>query len=124
VAKITILFGILLFVLGIGGYLGTGQTSLTALIPSAFGLVFLLLGLLARGENLRRHAMHAAAALALLGFLGTARAIAQVFTLLGGGTVERPQAVPLQALMAVLCAVFAALCVRSFIQARRARTLQ
>ena len=119
-AKTTTIFGILLILLGIGGYFGTGRTSLTALIPAAFGLILLILGLLARKETLRRHAMHAAAVLGLLGFLGTASAIPKVFELLTGAPMEHSPAVPFKALMAVLCAAFVALCIRSFIEAKRA----
>ena len=120
-AKTTIIFGVLLVFLGLGSYFGTGRTSLTALIPAGFGLILLILGLLARREALRPHAMHAAAALGLLGILGTASAIPKLLKLLAGTPLERPQAAFVQALMAGLCAAFVALCVRSFIQARRAR---
>lgn len=120
-AKTTIIFGILLVLLGIGGYFSTGRTSLTALIPAAFGLILLILGLLARKETLLRHAMHGAAVLGLLGFLGTASAIPKVFELLSGAPMEQSPATPFKALMAVLCAAFVALCVRSFIEAKRAR---
>ena len=122
--KITMVFSILLILLGIGGYFATDRASPTALIPAALGLILLGLGLLARKESLRPHAMHAAAALGLIGFLGAAPGIAKAFTLLGGGTVERPQVVPFQAIMAIFCAAFVVFCIRSFIQARRARTAQ
>lgn len=119
-----ILFSILLLLLGLGSYFGTGQTSVTALIPAFFGLPLLLTGLLGRKEKLRQHAMHAAALLALLGLLGTVGGIFKLFVLLGGGTVERPAAALVQTLMALLCAVFLGLCIRSFIDARRRRAAQ
>jgi hypothetical protein len=118
---ITIVFGGLLFVLGVASYVLTGRQSVTALIPAAFGLVFEVLGLLARKPNLRKHAMHGAAALALIGFVATVRGVLQAITLAQGGTVERPQAVIARAIMSVLCLVFVALCVNSFIAARRNR---
>ncbi len=46
-AKITIGLGIVLIALGFGSYFGTGQASVTALIPAFFGLPLLLLGLVA-----------------------------------------------------------------------------
>src|SRR5215467_9296051 len=67
-ANVTIGFGLVLAALGVGGYVATGRTSLTALIPLAFGLVLVVCGALARREALRKHAMHAAAVLGLLGF--------------------------------------------------------
>ena len=38
-ANVTIGFGLVLAALGLGGYVATGRTSLTALIPLAFGLL-------------------------------------------------------------------------------------
>ena len=40
---------------------------------------------------------------------------------MGGTTPERPGAVIAQTIMALICAIFVALCVRSFIAARKAR---
>lgn len=118
-ARLTIVYGLLLIVLGIASYFGTGQESKTALIPALFGAPILLSGVVALQDHLRRHAMHAAAALALLGFLGSAPGLLKAFTLLGGGEVARPNAVIAQAVMALLSLVFLVLCVRSFINARR-----
>ena len=42
-AKTTIIFGVLLVLLGLGSYFGTGRTSLTALIPAGFGLILLII---------------------------------------------------------------------------------
>ena len=69
-ASTTIVFGILLTLLGLVGYFLTGTSSLTALIPALFGLLLLVLGFLARSESMRKHAMHAAAAVALVGCVG------------------------------------------------------
>ena len=128
-APVTVGLGIVLIVLGVGGYglaaagaLGSGTASPTALIPAAFGLVFLVLGFLARRDALRKHVMHAAAALGLIGFLIPGFMVAwKLPTLWSGRTVERPAATLSQAVMALLCAIFVGLCVRSFISARRAR---
>ena len=119
-AKSAVIFGILLFLLGIVGYFNTGRASLTALIPSVFGLLLLISGLVARTERLRPHAMHAAALLGLIGLAGTARA---PFQLLAGETADDPAsaAIPYKAAMALLCLVYVALSVRSFIAARARR---
>lgn len=119
--QVTIGYGLILILLGLAAYFSSGGASVTALIPAFFGLPVLIAGLLARKENLLKHAMHAAAVLALLGFLGTVPGLVKVFTLLGGGTVGRPSAVIVQAVMAVLSLIFLILCIRSFIQARKAR---
>lgn len=119
-ASTTTLIGGLMIVLGLAGYFGTGMVSITALIPAFFGLVFVVLGVVARNESARRHAMHGAAALALLGFLATARSLAALPDALSGASA-RPAAVYSQAAFAVLSAILLALAVRSFIAARRAR---
>jgi len=116
-ASTTIVFGVLLTLLGLGGYLLGGGISVTALIPAFFGLPLVVLGFLARSDSIRKHAMHAAAALALIGWAGA------VFSLMRTPAAPRsPIAVFSQGAMVVLMAIFVALCVRSFIAARRART--
>ena len=114
-ASTTIVFGILLTLLGLVGYAMT-RTSMTALIPSLFGVLLLILGFLARSESIRKHAMHAAAMVALVGLVGA------LFPLLRTPSGPRAAiAVFSQVTMVVLTALFVALCVRSFIAARRAR---
>ena len=117
--KITIVYAVLLIALGLVGFFGFGRSSITALIPAFFGVLVLVAGLLARDEKLRRHAMHAASALGLLGFLGTVTGLVKFFTLIGGGEVARPAAVISQAVMAILSLIFFILCLQSFIAARR-----
>jgi hypothetical protein len=120
-AYVTIGFGLALSALGVAGYAVSSGASLTALIPLAFGLLLIVCGALARREALRKHAMHAAAVLGLLGFLGPMRVLPQMVRLLGGEQVGHPVAVVAQLAMMVLCGVFLALCIRSFVAARRAR---
>ncbi len=123
-AKITIGLGLVLIVLGLGGYFGTGREHVTALIPALFGLPLLLLGLLALNERMRKPAMHIAAVLGLLGFAGTVGGLMKLPVLLTGGELERPTAVAVQAAMAIACFVFVLLGVWSFIMARRAGAAQ
>jgi len=118
-AKITIGIGCVLIALGVGSYLGTGRESVTALIPAFFGLPLALLGVVALNDGRRKHAMHAAAAIGLLGFLGAARGFAKLPALLSGGEVEKPVAAYAQITMSLVCLVFLVLCVNSFIKARR-----
>ena len=120
-ANTTIGFGIVLIVLGLGGYFGTDRVSLTALIPAAFGLLLVIFGALARDEKRRKMAMHIAVTIGLLGFLGTVSGLVKLPTLLSGGEVARPAAVIAQSIMAVLMAVYVGMCVKSFIDARRRR---
>jgi hypothetical protein len=120
-ANVTIGFGLALMALGIAGYYGTGQTSLTALIPLGFGVLLVLCGALAREESRRKHAMHGAAVLALLGFLGPLRVLPQMVALLQGDQVAHRAAVLDQLAMMLLCGILLALCIRSFVTARRSR---
>ena len=117
--KITIGLGLVLIALGVGSYIGTGRASVTALIPAFFGLPLLLLGLVALKESLRKHAMHVAVIIGLLGFAGTVGGLMKLRALLTGGELERPAAVAVQAVMAIACFVFVLLCVLSFVKARR-----
>ena len=115
-ASTTIIFGLLLTILGLAGYFLTGAVSMTALIPAFFGIVLLALGLLARSDRMRKHAMHAAAAVALIGFLGA------VSSLLRAPMETRSAMANFsQIAMAVLTAIFVILCIKSFRDARRAR---
>mgnify|MGYP001277182608 CR=1 FL=1 len=118
-ATVTMAVGAILTLLGIGGYVLTQMASLTALIPAAFGLVFLALGAWGRQESARKHAMHGAMALAILGILGSARGVMQLPSYLSGGEVARPAAMISQSVMAVTLLLFLAMGIRSFIAARR-----
>ena len=120
-ATTTIGFGVVLIVLGLGGYFATDMVSLTALIPAAFGLLLVVFGALALDDKRRKLAMHIAVTVGLLGFLGTVSGLFQLPTLLSGGAVQRPGAVVSKSIMAVLMAVYVAMCVKSFIDARRKR---
>ncbi|MCH8270294.1 MAG: hypothetical protein IH985_03675 [Planctomycetes bacterium] len=116
----TIGLGLVLIALGLGGYFGTGRESLTALIPVLFGLPLALLGVVALKGHMRKHAMHAAAVIGLLGFAGTVKGLMKLPLLLTGGELARPAAVAVQAAMAIVCLLFVVLCVWSFTKARRA----
>lgn len=120
-AKTAVIFGVLLIALGLGAYLLTGAQSPTALIPAMFGFLLALLGRIAANPTKRKAAMHMAAVLGILGIAGSARGLAKIGDVLSGAPVERPAAVVAQSAMAVLMIVFVALCVKSFVDARRGR---
>jgi hypothetical protein len=111
-------FGIILIVLGVASYTMTGRTSITAMIPAFFGAVFLICAMIARrSDAARRHAMHAAVA---VGLIGAIAALARGIPGALNGDPTRP-AVLSQLAMGVLLLIYVALGVRSFIAARRAR---
>ena len=113
----TRLFGLILIVLGVASYTMTGRTSVTALIPAFFGAVFVICALVARNEAARKHAMHAAVALGLVGAIAPlVRAIPAALD----GNATRP-AVMAEFAMAAILAVYVLLGVQSFIAARKAR---
>jgi hypothetical protein len=113
--KLTIVFGVMLIVLGAAAYFATGQSSLTAMIPAAFGTVLLFVGALACRQRLRKHAMHAASIVGLLGLVGGLERPVRAAI---AGEIHLTAAVIAQLLMALVCGVYFALCVRSFVQAR------
>ena len=114
-------FGISLLALGVGVYLASGRSSLTALIPAAFGLALVALGFIAKRPSATKHAMHAAAVISVLGFLGSVDGLVGLAQMIAGAAIERPLAVAAKGVMAVDLAVFLWLCVRSFRLARLAR---
>src|SRR4051794_13603011 len=139
-APVTVVSSILLIILGGWAYLtGTPKppeehVSFTALIPAFVGLPLLLLGLLAFKDSWRKHAMHAAAALGLLGFLGGAVNLVRLLLNLeitnalnfdpASDGWPAAKKVLVSGIMALICVVFVALCVRSFVAARMARKSQ
>ncbi|HTZ59127.1 MAG TPA: hypothetical protein VMB49_13560 [Acidobacteriaceae bacterium] len=122
-AKVTVLFGILLILLGGAGFMLTGQKYPTSLIPSAFGVILVAFGSLAENPQPKRRMlfMHIAVTIGLLGFLFTAPALVQVVELFKGKLFPYPAAVEEKAAMSALLLIYVVLCVRSFIVARRAR---
>lgn len=115
---VAIACGMLLSLIGIAGYaygLMNGAASVTALIPFFFGTVLETLGFIARGsEKLRKHLMHAAVIVALLGFL------APLGRLLPNlGNLSASAAVLSQIAMSAICLIFVILAVRSFVAARQ-----
>ncbi len=117
-ASFTLRIGLLLVVFGGASYVMTGGASPTALIPAVVGALLVLCGVLARNERARRHAMHAAAAIALIGILGTASALLRLPDLLTGALVPRRPAVIARASMAIILIVYLAVSVKSFVDAR------
>lgn len=113
----TRIVGLLLIVLGVASYTVTGRTSITALIPAFFGAALVICALIARKESARKHAMHAAVAIGLIGGLA---ALGRAIPAAMAGDASRP-AVISQLAMGVLMLVYVALGVQSFIAARRAR---
>jgi len=119
VAGQTIGFGVLLIILGVWSWADAGAEikNITALIPAFLGLPLVLLGALAVWkDHLRKHAMHAAA---VLGLLGVIAAVVNLIRVKFKGP-----SVNTTVLMGLVSGVFLGLCINSFIQARKAQMRQ
>lgn len=119
---ITILIGLLLIALGPAGYFVSGGISNTAFIPSLFGIILVLCGVLASRPGLRKHAMHGAVLVALLGAIAAGKRSLPNATAMFNPQEETSQiALGAQLVMTLLCAIYVVLAIRSFIAARRKR---
>ncbi|MGC4151799.1 MAG: hypothetical protein QM628_01810 [Propionicimonas sp.] len=117
----TFIAGGVLVVVGVIAYVASGAVSLTALIPSGLGALLLVAAVIARNPKLRRHSMHVAMLVALIGIVATSMntlRLGEVFA----GTAERPWAVIASALTFVTLLVYLGFGIASFVQARRDRT--
>ncbi len=125
----TIICGGLLVAVGVFGYTQqepnpeTGKVSMTALIPAFVGGVLVLCGVLAFKDNLRKHVMHLAAMVGLVGVLGGFMPLIRQYSKTGSFDPTKPSALAGEA-MILICAVFVGLCVRSFIAAKKARKVR
>ena len=121
-AKLTLVFAVLLVALGVVGYVGTGSLHPTALIPAWIGLALGVFGFLAisPNEGRRKLFMHINVTIALLGFLGsTTEAIRGYLHAKGLGVEPDQIALASKSTLAALLLIYVILCVRSFIAARR-----
>jgi hypothetical protein len=98
-----------------------GRADMAALHPAGLGVLILIAGTLANNEDAKRRMlwMHIAVTLGLIGLLITG--IRAMLELVHGTSGVRPLAFQERAIVAVICLIFVALCVRSFIFARRSR---
>ncbi len=117
--SITINFGRILILIGAIGYiyglLATTYASPTALIPAVFGLILLVLGYVARAkEDLRKHLMHAAVVVGLIGFLASAGRLVMKIS-----DITLSAAYISQIAMALTCLIFIIISIRSFMNARK-----
>jgi hypothetical protein len=111
--KKTIFFGVLMLAAGLAGYFGTDAKQMMDLIPPALGLILLVCGFLASNENRRMMAMHIAILVGLIGAI----VIIPILFIKG----QPAGALAAKSVTLVLCVIFVGLCIRSFIEARKAR---
>ena len=121
-AKLTIWFGVLLAAVSLGFWLATGRAETAALHPAGVGLLLILCGALANTDNPKKRMlwMHIAVTFGLIGFLITG--IRAAIELAKGTAMSiNPAGFEERMVVALICLVYVALCVRSFIAARRSR---
>jgi hypothetical protein len=123
---LSILIGAILIGIGLQGYydfgdlLGVDKGQMTALIPAYVGGALALLGLIAlAGSGARKHAMHLAAMVGLIGLVGAL--YRPVKSLMDHSFDFEKAPTRLQLAMAGLCLAFVLMCIQSFINARRLR---
>jgi hypothetical protein len=119
---LTIGFGALIAAVSVGFWLAIGRTEIAALHPAGIGVLLVLCGALADTENPKKRMlwMHIAVTLGLIGFLITGIR-AGIALVKGTAMSVNPMGFEERSVIALICLVYVALCVRSFITARRAR---
>jgi hypothetical protein len=123
-AKMTIIFGVLLIVLGLAGYFGTGSKAPTALIPAWFGLALGVGGTLAisPSETRRKIFMHVNVTIGSVGMIGAfVEAVRGYGAARSAGIDPDMIAFSAKLAMGMILLTYTILCVRSFIEARRKR---
>lgn len=86
---LTFAVGGILTATGVVAYFASDASSMTALIPSALGVLILVAAVISRAPKARRHAIHAALAIALLGIAGTAMNVMKIGELFAGPPSDR-----------------------------------
>lgn len=113
----TILFGLLLVAIGLGGYYFADAKQPMALIPAVLGIAMFVCGVVAAQGAMRRLATHVAALIGMIGFVGPMVTIFNDIT-----NTANTAEVLAKGLTSALCLMFVLMCVNSFLEARRART--
>ena len=109
----TILFGLLLAAIGLGGYYFADAKQPMALIPAVLGVAMFVCGVVAALGAMRMLAIHVAALIGVIGFVGPLVTILK--------NAANTAAVLSKGFTSALCFMFVMMCVNSFLEARRAR---
>ena len=126
--KLTMVFGLLLCGVSVSimiyllGFAGGEVKSASVLIPMAVGIPLFILGLFAQiRPGARKHLMHAAVSLGLLGALAAlSRGVPQLLKVVRGEAVDWLPVSTVWA-MVIICVTYVLVCIESFISARKAR---
>ena len=117
----TLIYASLLIILGAAGYLATGMASVTALIPTFFGVVVLVVMMLLLRGTRPATAFWVLFALGVLGLGATVGGIPKLVGWIQGQETARPSAVLSQSIMAIVSAAYLVGLIRLRRSARQAR---
>lgn len=109
----TILFGLLLVAIGLGDYYFADAKQPKVLIPAVLGIAMFVCGVVAAQSAMRMLAIHVAALIGVIGFVGPLVALFE--------DTANTAAVLAKGLTSALCLMFVLMCVNSFLEDRRAR---
>ncbi|HEY84660.1 MAG TPA: hypothetical protein G4N96_06070 [Chloroflexi bacterium] len=103
---LTILFGIILTLLGAWNYTASQPANLWALTPALYGALAILFGFLA-GKWEHKHPLYGAVMMAILTLLSSLRGMWNLFILLSGGATAMPaQLIYIRSLRGILSVLF------------------
>jgi hypothetical protein len=116
---VTIILALNLIIISAASYFMSTHFSPTLFIPAAFGVVIILASLVAiRKPGIRKHSMHVAMLVALIGFLAAAVRLPKSWAKFNSAPDISPMAFYSQLSMASLCLLIVVLGIYSFVKAR------
>ena len=105
IATITLVFGVLLNLIGLYGFLGTGATHPIALLPCAIGVLLGACTLASTDPKLHRQAMQGASLVALFGFAANVSAFRDLIFVLKKITVSNQSEIIACSATSLLCLI-------------------
>lgn len=118
-ARVGIVFGLLLCGLTIAGLVGTVSKAPAQFIPMMFGIPIFFCGVVALTPTRLKYSMHSAATVGLIGVLVGGGLAVFTGMRLSDGVEINAYVFKLVLAMAILCLVFVGICTVSFLQARK-----
>ena len=110
-----VLYGAVLVIVGVFGYLKSGGERVTALIPAFLGSPVVFLSMLSLNPKYLKLSMHINVVIALLGFLATAK---DTVIFISGQEIENELAAYSKSITCIVSLLFIVFSVKSFIKAR------
>ena len=102
---LTICFGILLTLFGVVYYNAIETAGFFDLMPALFGILITLFGIL-QGKWKHNYPLYGSLLLSFLTFLGSLRALFNLFKLLTGGEVAEPNVIIVRSIIGLSCVIF------------------